>query len=37
MGQFDERRDNSQVKIYNKALTAAEILQNYNALKNRFI
>ena len=27
----------AQVKIYNKALTAAEILQNYNALKNRFV
>jgi len=25
------------VKIYNRALTDAEILQNYNALKNRFI
>jgi hypothetical protein len=25
------------VKIYNKALTAAEALQNYNATKNRFI
>ena len=24
-------------KIYNKVLTSAEILQNYNALKNRFI
>ena len=24
-------------KVYNKALTAAEILQNYNAQKNRFI
>jgi len=27
----------AQVKIYNKALTADEILQNYNALKNRFV
>jgi hypothetical protein len=26
----------AQVKIYNKALTANEILQNYNALKSRF-
>jgi hypothetical protein len=25
------------VKVYNKALSAAEILQNYNAQKNRFI
>ena len=25
------------VKMYNKALTAAEVLQNYNAQKNRFI
>jgi len=29
--------DVAQVKIYNKALTADEILQNYNALKNRFV
>jgi len=27
----------AQVKVYNKALTADEITQNYNALKNRFI
>ena len=27
----------SQVKVYNRALSAAEVLQNYNALKNRFI
>lgn len=27
----------SNVTFYNKALTASEILQNYNALKNRFI
>ena len=27
----------SQVKIYNRALSSTEILQNYNALKNRFI
>jgi hypothetical protein len=27
----------AQVSIYNRALTAAEILQNYNALKGRFI
>ena len=27
----------SSVKIYNRALSAAEITQNYNALKNRFI
>lgn len=25
------------VRVYNRALTSAEILQNYNALKNRFI
>ena len=24
------------VKVYNKALSASEVLQNYNALKNRF-
>ncbi len=27
----------SSLKVYNKALSAAEILQNYNALKNRFV
>mgnify|MGYP002832221992 CR=1 FL=1 len=25
------------VKLYNKQLSAAEMLQNYNALKNRFV
>ena len=25
------------VHIYNRALTAAEVLQNYNALKDRFV
>ena len=28
--------DNSIIKIYNRALTAAEVLQNYNATKTRF-
>ena len=27
----------SSIMIYNVALTAAEVLQNYNAQKNRFI
>ena len=27
----------SNVQIYNRALSSAEILQNYNALKNRFV
>ena len=27
----------SNVKVYNKSLTDSEVLQNYNALKNRFI
>ena len=27
----------AQVKIYNRALSASEVLQNYNALKNRFV
>ncbi len=27
----------SNVKLYNRALSATEVLQNYNALKNRFI
>ena len=27
----------SNIKIYNRALTASEITQNYNALKNRFV
>ena len=29
--------DISTVRMYNIALTAAEVLQNYNAQKNRFI
>ena len=29
--------DISTVRMYNRALTAAEVLQNYNAQKNRFI
>jgi hypothetical protein len=29
--------DISNVKIYNRALSASEVLQNYNALKNRFV
>jgi hypothetical protein len=36
-GNFDAQFDLASFKIYNRALTAAEILQNYNALKNRFI
>jgi hypothetical protein len=34
------RRLNSQtasVKLYNRALTPAEVLQNYNATKGRFL
>ena len=27
----------ANVKIYNRALTSTEVVQNYNALKNRFI
>ena len=27
----------ANIKIYNKELSAAEVLQNYNALKNRFV
>jgi len=27
----------ANVKVYNKALSASEVLQNYNAIKNRFI
>jgi hypothetical protein len=29
--------DISNVKIYNKSLSPIEVLQNYNATKNRFI
>jgi hypothetical protein len=29
--------DNSQLKIYNRALSATEVLQNYNATKSRYI
>jgi hypothetical protein len=36
-GNFRELNGNiAQVSIYNKALTASEIQQNYNALKGRF-
>ena len=31
------KADNSQLRIYNKALSATEVLQNYNATKTRFI
>ena len=30
------KADNSQLRIYNKALSATEVLQNYNATKTRF-
>lgn len=39
IGTGDNRYTNgniSSVKIYNRALTAAEVLQNYNALRGRF-
>lgn len=36
-GQRPEDLDISSLKIYNRALSSAEILQNYNALKNRFV
>jgi hypothetical protein len=38
-GNQSSRRVNGNVpivKFYNKALTASEVLQNYNALKSRF-
>jgi len=34
--QFEITGDLSNFQTYNKALTAAEVLQNYNALKGRF-
>lgn len=34
---YDYNGDSSSLLIYNKALSASEITQNYNALKNRFI
>lgn len=34
---YDYNGDSSSLSIYNKALTSTEILQNYNALKNRFV
>ena len=34
--RFYTRVDNSQLRIYNKALSAAEIQQNYNATKTRY-
>ena len=36
-GSNTEDLDISSLKIYDRALTSAEITQNYNALKNRFI
>lgn len=36
-GNNPEDLDISSLKIYNRALSSAEILQNYNALKNRFV
>lgn len=34
---YDYNGDSSSLLIYNKALSSTEILQNYNALKNRFV
>lgn len=34
---YDYNGDSSSFLIYNKELSAAEVLQNYNALKNRFV
>jgi hypothetical protein len=36
LNQYYTSADNSIVRIYNKALTASEILQNYNATRGRF-
>ena len=36
-GTKDAQFDLASFKIYNKALSAAEVVQNYNATKNRFI
>jgi len=33
---FYTNADNSNIRIYNRALTTAEVNRNYNALKNRF-
>ena len=35
-GSFDYNGKVSNVKIYNRALSSGEVLQNYNALKGRF-
>jgi hypothetical protein len=35
--QYDLNGKISSTFIYNRALTQAEVTQNYNALKNRFI
>lgn len=35
-GNFPQTFDMASVQIYNRALTAAEVLQNYNAQKSRF-
>ena len=36
LGDYDWDGKISNIKIYNRALTAAEVLQNYNAIKRRF-
>lgn len=36
-GEFYSDKDYSCLSIYNKELSASEVLQNYNALKNRFV
>jgi len=34
--QWDGKQDISSIRYYNRALTLTEVLQNYNATKNRF-
>ena len=36
LNRFHTKVDNSQLRIYNKALSATEVLQNYNATKTRY-
>ena len=36
LNRFYTNADNSQLRIYTKALSATEVLQNYNATKTRF-
>ena len=37
LNRFYTNADSSQLRMYNRALSATEVLQNYNATKSRYI